>query len=383
MEKDRVLFSRRNVMGAAALSLCAARLNWAQGTEKEAVFAGELFARPRLLDIKLKISPDAAESLRKNPRLWVEAAATIDGQELGRVAVHLKGTTSFLPLDKKPSFTLSTDHFVKGRRLMGLHKFHLNNSVQDTTYLCEDIAGELFHRAGVPGARTAWATVKLNERDLGLYVLKEGLTSDFLIMHFGKASGNFYDGGLHHDVFQPLKLESGDGPRDWSDLKALNTAAALPDLAARWQKMQTLIDMDRFVSMMAMESLTCHIDGYSMMQNNFYIYFDPASGKAVFIVHGLDRMFKKPEDPLEPKLHAVLSKAVMSVPEGKQRYRARLAEMVEKVFDPKWMTARIDACIRLLEPACAAMTLSAGALRERIIARSAFAKKGVAEWAKA
>ena len=81
--------------------------------------------------------------------------------------------------------------------------------------------------------------------------------------------------------------------------------------------MQKLIDMDRFISMMAMEALTCHIDGYSMMQNNFLIYFDPSTdNKAAFIVHGLDRMFKNALDPLEPKLHAVLSKGVMGCAEG-------------------------------------------------------------------
>jgi len=373
--------SRRDLLGSGvAAALYAAGGRWSIAAEKKPAFAEELFAKPKLLDIKLKLSPKDTASLRKDPRIWVEAMATVDGQEFPRMGVHLKGTTSFMPLDRKPSFTLSTDHFVKGRRLIGLHKIHLNNSVQDTTFLCEDLAGELFHRAGVPRARSAWATVRLDDRDLGLYVLKEGFTNDFLAMNFGQTNGNFYDGGLHHDVFQPLKLESGDGPRDWSDLKALHAASQLPDLSARWQTMQKLIEMDRFISMMALESLTCHIDGYSMMQNNFRIYFDPASGKAVFIVHGMDRMFKKTDDPLEPKLHAVLSKAVMSVPEGKALYRARLSELVEKVFQQEWMTARIDTAIRLLEPASPPMAISARALRERIIARVAFAKKGVAEF---
>ena len=137
-------------MTSAALWACAGVAMPVWAAEKKQVFAEELFAKPRLLDIKLKISAEDAQLLRKKPRSWVQAEAVIDGQQLGDMGMHLKGTTSFMPLDKKPSLTLSTDHYIPQQRFMGLHKFHLNNSVQDKTFVCESLAGELFHRAGVP-----------------------------------------------------------------------------------------------------------------------------------------------------------------------------------------------------------------------------------------
>ena len=105
--------------------------------------------------------------MRTSPREWVEAGAVVDGVEVPRLAVHLKGTTSFMPLDKRPSFTLGVDRGAAGRRLWGLRKVHLNNSVQDSSLLCEDLAGELFRRSGVPCGRAAWARVRLDDRDLG------------------------------------------------------------------------------------------------------------------------------------------------------------------------------------------------------------------------
>lgn len=91
------------------------------------------------------------------------------------VGLHLKGRNgSFRPLNDKPSLTLKFDKFKADQRFHGLKKIHLNNAAQDPSYLCEIICGELFRQAGVPATRGTHARVKLNGRDLGLYVLKEG-----------------------------------------------------------------------------------------------------------------------------------------------------------------------------------------------------------------
>lgn len=339
----------------------------------------EIFDKPTVLNIHLTLSDAAQASLRQAPREWAEATVVAEGEQFAQVAVHLKSVTSFLPLDKKPSFTLSFNKHASGRRLYGLRKIHLNNSVQDPSYLCEDLAGELFHRAGVPRARTAWAKVWLNDRALGLYVLKEGFTSEFLGLHFADTKGNFYDGGLHRDVWEPLELDSGKGPQDHSDLKAIYAATQIPDLGARWHELQKVVDMDRFVSMLAMECLTCHIDGYSLMQNNYRIYFDPTSGQAVFIVHGLDRMFEQPEYPLEPPMRGAVAMAALATLEGRKRFRRRLVELAEKVFQPEWMVARMEATSKVLATAEPLAGAPGDALRQRVLARVAFVRKKAGE----
>ena len=43
----------------------------------------------------------------------------------------------------------------------------------------EYIASDLFRAAGVPTPRVAWATVRINDRKLGLYVLKEAFETEF------------------------------------------------------------------------------------------------------------------------------------------------------------------------------------------------------------
>jgi spore coat protein H len=346
---------------------------------RERVPGEELFARPTLVDIRLKVSLDAQASLRAEPRAWVEADVSVDGREMPRVGIHLKSMTSFLPLDRKPSFTLSFNRHIAHQRLFGLRKIHLNNSVQNPSYLNEDLAGELFRRAGVPCARAAWAKVRLNERDLGLYVLKEAFSREFLGLHFPRTDGNFYDGGLHHEIDEPLVLDSGDGPQDRSDLQALYAAAVNPDLSARWQQLQARLDMGRFVSMMAMEALTCHLDGYSLMQNNYRIYFNPTTGRAVFVAHGLDRMFERMDFPVEPAMVGRVARAVLEVPEGRRLYRQRLADLAEKVFDPAWMTNRMDSAIQLLKTTEPLVEPEGNAVRQRVLERVAFVRKSLGQ----
>src|SRR4051794_12173336 len=98
--------SRRDLLAGGSAFLLGAASMPIFAAEKKRGFAEEVFSKPRLFNINLKISEQDADSLRKDPRMWVDASGMIDGQEMPHLGIHLKGTTSFMPLDKKPSFTL-------------------------------------------------------------------------------------------------------------------------------------------------------------------------------------------------------------------------------------------------------------------------------------
>ena len=71
------------------------------------------------------------------------------------MALKLKGAAgSFREWDDRPALTLNMGKLRKGGAYHGLVKFHLNNSVQDETYLHEWLCSDLFRRApGVPAPR--------------------------------------------------------------------------------------------------------------------------------------------------------------------------------------------------------------------------------------
>src|SRR4030095_10780611 len=153
------------------------------------------------------------------------------------VAIHLKGAAgSFRPIDADPSLTLNFDKHVKGQTFHGLQRMSLNNSVQDRSFLNEQICREMFAAADVPVPRATHALVKLNGRDLGLYVLTEAFNKQFLAHHFKNPNGNLYDGGFLKDVTDELEKSSGKNPEDRSDLKRLVEAAREANTTARFPR---------------------------------------------------------------------------------------------------------------------------------------------------
>src|SRR5438105_4813164 len=294
----------------------------------------DLFTNGPVPRLRIEIAPNRLAELRRSSREYVPAMLREGPATYENVGIHLKGSTgSFRGVDDKPALTLSFGKFVPGQRFHGLEKIHLNNSVEDPSYLNEALGSELFRAAGVPAPRVSHSIVELNGRSLGLYVLKEGFTEDFLGIHFRQTTGNLYEPGPGHDADQLLKKNFGNGARDQSDLKALAAAAKDPDLAQRWQRLKQNLDMERFISFMAMEVITGHRDGYCLARNNFRIYHDVDTDKILFFPHGMDQLFGKSPSTVQPRMNGLVARAVMETSQGRQQYRQRVGFLLTNAFD--------------------------------------------------
>lgn len=303
----------------------------------------DLFTTNRgVLYLRLQLEKSALDSLRRDPRRYVRAQLFEGDIHYRDVAVHLKGAAgSFRQVDDKPAMTVSLDRFTRNQNFYGLTKIHLNNSVQDSSYLAEYITGVMFRAANVPAPRVAHAVVELNGRKLGLYVLKEAFTKEFLSLHFPDTSGNLYDGGFVKDITEPLERDSGNGPQDHSDLKALVAAAQEKDPDLRWERLCMLLDMDRFINYLAIENMTWDWDGYPMNRNNYRIYHDPGTGRMVFLPHGTDQMFSQPGGPLLSPLQGLLAVAIMRTGEARRLYRQRYCELFQTVYHAAELTNQL------------------------------------------
>lgn len=339
-----------------------------------------LFRTNGVLRMSIQLDKAALESLRREPRKYVAGTVTEGADTYPQVAIHLKGAAgSFRNVDDKPALTLHFGKYVPDGRFYGLRKIHLNNSVQDPTYMAEHLCTTLFLEAGVPATRVAHALVELNGRKLGLYVLKEGFEKEFLGLHFKKTSGNLYDGGFLKDITDPLEKDRGDGPDDHSDLKALVKAAEERDREKRWERLSQLLDVKRFASYMVIENMTWDWDGYVMNRNNYRVYFDVDSNRLVFLPHGLDQMFWEPEGPLLSNANGMLARAFMGTAGGRRLYRRQYSELFTNVFKVEVLTNRIDELEARLKPALESWRKDAGRvfenrareLRRKIVGRAA------------
>ena len=317
--------------------------------------AADIFATDRVLRLRIRLAPRDEDRLRNEPRRYVRGVLEEEGGGTFRnVAVKLKGAAgSFQAFDDRPALTISLGKFAPGRSFHGLGKFHLNNSVQDESLTHEWLAEHVCRRAGVPAPRTAHARVSINDRDLGVYVLKEGFDEAFVGRHFAAARGNLYDGGFTQDIDGELEKDCGDGPDDGSDVAGLVEACREPDPGRRREAIAARLDVDRFLSFMAVELMLGHWDGYTQSANNYRLYFDPADGRAHFLVHGMDQILGDPAASILDTPNAIVARAVMEDPEWRDAWRERVRELVPLFDPPEPLLARVAALARRLEPALA------------------------------
>jgi len=320
------------------------------------------FKDGKVLQLNIEIDKKETDSLRKEPRKYVKAVLKDGDKEYKDLGIHLKGAAgSFRGIDDKPGLTLNMNKFNDGQLYRGMDKFHLANSVQDPSYLSELICGELFRAAGVPASRIGHAVVTVNGRLRGLYYIKEGYDKTFLKNHFGNSDGNFYDGGFLRDIDQPLELiHTKKDVADRADLKALLAATREGDKAKRFQKLEKLLDMDRFISYMVLEAITWDWDSYPFKCNNYRIYHDPAKDKITFIPSGMDQMFFDVNGPVIPDFGGMVARAVIDTPEGRKRYIARASEIMKSVYKTDDLVKRLDELEKVIQPELAKVDAGAG-----------------------
>lgn len=310
----------------------------------------EYFDSGKIPVLKLVLSAEKQAKLRENPREYVRGSLHEDGQlRFASIGVKLKGAAgSFQEFDSLPGLTLNIDKYKNGQRLHGMKKFHLNNSVQDETLLSEWLGSEFFRAAGYPSPRVGHARVFINDRDLGVYVLREGFDQPFLRRVLPDASGNLYDGGFVQDIDSELEMDAGSDPNNRADLLGLAIACSEEDPVVRWKGISERLDIDQFLTFMAMERLCGHWDGYTLNMNNYRLYFPPKGG-GMFLPHGMDQLFGDPNAGLYDHASPMLAAAVMQNDAWRERYHQRLKKLLP-VFQPieGWHT-KIDKVQRRLE----------------------------------
>jgi spore coat protein H len=296
----------------------------------------DFFAAQPLPRLMFKFIPEEWEYLKKDPRRYADAMMIdLETEEIFKgVAVKCKGSAgSFQGPEQRPGLTVSMNKYKGAERWHGFLKFHLNNSVQDGTYLMEQIAGEMARAAGVPASRCAHVLLKWQGRDMGMYVFKEAFDLDFLSHFYKNPEGDLYDGGFVREIDMSTEKDQGE-PMQRENLRELIAASQEPNLEKRWARLEKILDVDEYLSFTAIESLTCHWDGYNFNRNNYRFYFDVTTGKAQFFLHGTDQTFGDVNFPVTRDPGSLVGGAVMSNPAWKKGYRDRVEKIYQEVLKP-------------------------------------------------
>jgi len=234
------------------------------------------------------------------------------------------------------------------------------------------LCGELFNAARVPADRGTYARLKINGRDRGLYILNEGFDKKFLKIHFKSLNGNFFDAGVTQEITEPLHKMSWAEADEYAPLRALVAAARAPNLPDRMKRFEEKLDLDRFISMLAIDTITWNLDGYGMNRNNYRVYHDPHSDKIVFCLHGMDQMFWEPEGPIFPPMKGLVARSLLEIPQARQRYHDCISALLSAVFKADALTNRVEELRQTIRPVLAAARPEAARDHDGAGARAGF-----------
>ena len=340
------------------------------------------FALDRVLDISIEIAPEDWDTLRNQTRTfedlleeiekyelsrpfadiytWFSGTVTVDGETRANVGVRKKGFLGSQS-DAKPSLKLRFDKYVDDQILGGVvERMTLNNSIQDPSLINTCLAYQIFAASGLPSSRCNFATVSVNGKGLGLYVHVEEIKPPFLARHFDSAEGNLYEGTISDFTLTHLgtfEKKTNEDAGDWSDIDAV--VAALQDpTEAGWEALAAVVDLDRFLTFWATESLVGHWDGYTGDRNNYHLYREPG-GPFVFIPWGVDDVFHLKDDPnpfdnISNPPPSVL--ALTAIPnrlynndDWRAKYAVRLKELLNTVWNEEELLASVDEMAAIVQ----------------------------------
>ena len=269
-----------------------------------------------------------------SPFEWFEARVSIDGKEYKRARIRKKGFYGSLSTTK-PALKLRLDKYIEQDH-GGATRLTLNNSIQDESMVNTCLTYEVYRRAGIPTPLCNFARVTVNGADLGVYVNVEDMKTDYFKRAWHGA-GNLYE-GTFSDFLPEL---TGTFEKKTTKEPGLGYIEKVTDAIAEGDRaaLEKLIDVDRFLTFWALESLTNTHDNYTYGINNYY--FHESAAGLVFIPWGPDQAFRLPKGPVMG-MRGALARALF--PAHVEAYKATMRRLLATVWNERHL---IEYVIRL------------------------------------
>jgi hypothetical protein len=335
------------------------------------------FDTSRLVKIDLKVDPgdwnklrvqhrslvktlrtDIPPSEREKPFDYVPANLTIDGTDVGKVAIRKKGFVGSLD-HNRPSFKIQIDKYEKKKMFAGVDTLTLNNNKQDDSRVHQLVGYQFFRAAGLPASHCNLALVSVNGKSLGVYSNVESLDKHHFRRAFKSAKGTLYEGTVcDFHVHSLVRFERKFGSK--KAIASIKNASIALDSNDRsiLDKLGRHLDLDRFYRYWAAEVLVGHWDGYVSNKNNYFVYFDSKSERLHFLPWGLDQlatdrnMFWRQgfDPPKSIKADAAIPRRLYKNPEARKKYFATMRSLLDEVWNEDKLVAQIDDLQAMINP---------------------------------
>lgn len=228
---------------------------------------------------------------------YVAVSVTMNDTEWYKAGFRLKGNSTLAQtwasgIYKLP-FRLNFDKFeetypeIKNQRFYGFKELTFSPGAKDNSLLREKIGADIFRRAGIPAAQTAFYRVYIDFgaglKYCGVYTLVEVVDDSMVETQFGEDDGNIYKPESYLKTFAQSEFEkkNNEDLADYSDVQALITAlnsSLRTTDAVQWRaQLEATFDVDHFLKWLAVNTTMTNWDTYGAMAHNYYLYNHPAN----------------------------------------------------------------------------------------------------------
>ena len=337
----------------------------------------DLFPADRVLDVQITVAEKDWDTIRHqqrdfrstlherrreapidSPYTYVNASVTIDGVTFPEVGLRKKGFLGSLN-SERPSLKIRLNHVDKNGGVEGLTNLTLNNNQQDVSLVSQFIGYALFNAAGSPAPRCAFANVKVNGENLGIYSHVETVRRSLLERAFGNSDGTLYEGPFV-DFYEGWEgsFEHKTGDDAAGRARIGNLIGVLKGDGENIDRaIGEYVHLDSFFTYWALEGLLGFWDGYSGNSNNYFYYLNPATDRFHFIPWGADSLFVKYSKlehdrraPISVKTQGLITHKLYQLESARERYSETLTAIMEKHWNEAELLAELDRIESMVTP---------------------------------
>lgn len=270
-----------------------------------------LFPEDQVLRIDIKINASDYQKMKNELSsfvvnsnqefTYIPATVQFNGLTWWNVGFRPKGNSSLANSKNsyKIPFRLNFDKFedqypeIDNQRFYGFSCMTFGNCWGDNSFMKEKIAADIFRKAGVPAAKTAFCRVYVDTgsgpKYWGLYNMTEDPSDAMLKEYFGDDSGNCYKPeGTGADWTTPFNQnafvkKNNKKEADWSDVRNAHEALhASKNNPEEWRSnFDKYFDSTSFLRWLAVNTSIVNWDAYGQLAHNYYLYNN--GGRIVWI----------------------------------------------------------------------------------------------------
>jgi spore coat protein H len=257
----------------------------------------DLFGAPAVPTFEFYLPSASWEWLKAHAReeIYVEADACYNGKGIGRVGLRFKGSYGSLyncfnaageNTCRKLGMKAKFDEYVDKQRFHGLKRLNFQGYRYDDSYLKERLSYDLYRAMGIVSPRAAWAKLRVNGEEQGLFGMVEQIDGPFAKNRFpANPDGNIYKEswpGQGNEAFLISRLETNTSKPDVAAYQAFTdqlNAAAEGEARAVLAK---YMDLNYLARYMAVDDAIANFDGITTYytngtldevgNHNFFIY---------------------------------------------------------------------------------------------------------------